>query len=56
MKLGSAVIGLWSRRSARAYAAMPICDLRRVADLDAERAGRLAAEPVAGQPRHWNRC
>lgn len=45
MKLGAAVIGLGiGEAHARAYAAMPDCDLRWVADIDAARAERLAAE------------
>lgn len=45
MKLGSAVIGLGvGEAHARAYADMPDCELRWVADLDAARAQRLAAE------------
>lgn len=45
MKLGTAVVGLGvGEAHARAYAAMPDCELRWVADLDAARAERLARE------------
>ena len=45
MKLGAAVIGLGvGEAHARAYAAMPECELRWVADTNAERARTLAAE------------
>jgi predicted dehydrogenase len=45
MKLGAAVIGLGvGEAHARAYAALPGCEVRWVADLDADRATRLAAE------------
>jgi UDP-N-acetyl-2-amino-2-deoxyglucuronate dehydrogenase len=45
MKSGTAVIGLGvGEAHARAYAAMPDCELRWVADLDAARAERLAGE------------
>ena len=45
MRFGTAVVGLGvGEAHARAYAAMPDCELRWVADLDAARAGRLADE------------
>jgi predicted dehydrogenase len=45
MKLGAAVIGLGvGEAHARAYAAIPRCEVRWVADLDAGRAARLAAD------------
>jgi predicted dehydrogenase len=45
MKLGAAVIGLGvGEAHARAYAAIPDCAVRWVADLDADRAARLAAD------------
>jgi predicted dehydrogenase len=45
MKFGTAVVGLGvGEAHARAYAALPDCQLRWVADLDASRAERLAGE------------